>query len=71
MKILNSNIFTPKSGFKNQFLILLYVQNASIFILLCLPKALIFYGLSKNLSAILTVLEKHLVVREINIQPKF
>ena len=70
-KILNSSIFTLKSGLETQFLVLLCVLNASIFILLCVPNASIFFGLPKNLSAILTVLEQLLVVREITIQSKF
>ena len=71
LKILNSSIFTLKSGLKTQFLVLLCVLNASIFILLCVSNASIFFRLPKNLSAILTVLEQLLVVREITIQSKF
>ena len=70
-KILNSSIFTLKSGLETQFLVLLCVLNASIFILLCVSNASIFFGLPKNLSAILIILEQLLVVREITIQSKF
>ena len=45
-------------------------QITQFLVILCVLNLSIFYGLPKSLSAILTVSEQLLAVREINIQPK-
>ena len=69
LKILNPSFFTTKLGLNSHFTTVcakcLNFHNS-----LC-AKDVKYLWIAKNLSAILTVLEKFLVVQEINIQPKF